>query len=50
MNLEPWLIVIIVGLVGALVRHAQVDGRREQKLNELARRVSKLDGIDANGH
>jgi len=48
-NLEPWLIVVIIGLVGALIRHAQLDARREQKVNELARRLSKLDGIDANG-
>lgn len=51
MTLDPWLGVasLAVMLVGALLRHVQMDARDRQRLRSLENRVKKLDGIDANG-
>lgn len=52
MTLDPWIGVasIAIVLLGALLRHVQLDARDRQRLRSLENRVKKLDGIDANGH
>lgn len=51
MTIDPWLGLagLALTLVGALIAHVRSDAKLAQKVNELSRRVSKLDGIDANG-
>ena len=51
MTIDPWIGLggLAVTLLGFLLKHVIADARYRQKVDELARRVSKLDGIDANG-
>lgn len=51
MKIDPWigLIGLAITLVAALIAHVRSDAKLAQKVNEHARRLSKLDGIDANG-
>lgn len=39
---------LIIGLIGALIRHTETDAKARQELADLKARVTKLDGI--NGH
>lgn len=51
MTIDPWLGLagLALTVLGALAAHVRSDTKLEQKVNELARRVEKLDGIKSNG-
>lgn len=40
---------VLIALIGAVVSHMARDGRYRQKVDDLEKRVSKLDGINGRG-
>lgn len=39
---------LLVALIGVLIRHVMEDAKYRQKVDDLAKRVTKIDGINGN--